>query len=379
MKRILIVSNNLDGGGIQKALINMLKELSTKYDVTLLLFSCTGLLISEVSPAVKIITARPCYKMLGLTRNELKKYPMLFGLKAVLKAVASLFGRSAAMRLLGLFQPKIDGYDVAISSSHLTFDHGFENGCADFVLQKTTAPQKMCLVHCDYKNSGTGSEKNNQTYLGFDKIICVSDSVGRRFKEIAPALKEKTVAIRNFYDLEIPEKAELDTVNYDKSKINVLMVARLSPEKGIGRALEALKRSGRSDIAFHIVGGGPCEGELKKLCRDLEIEEAVVFYGEDNNPFRYMRNADYLLVSSFHEAAPMIFDEAHALGLRIISTELLSAREMLGEDDVVCENSTEGITKALACLERYDDRRLPVLSNSERLGKYVEIIEGETK
>ena len=42
MKKILIVNNNLDIGGIQKALINLLRGISDKYEVTLMLFSPTG-------------------------------------------------------------------------------------------------------------------------------------------------------------------------------------------------------------------------------------------------------------------------------------------------------------------------------------------------
>jgi hypothetical protein len=43
-KKLLIVNNNLETGGIQKALINLLHELDKKkkYDIDLFLFSNTG-------------------------------------------------------------------------------------------------------------------------------------------------------------------------------------------------------------------------------------------------------------------------------------------------------------------------------------------------
>lgn len=42
MKKILIVNNNLDMGGIQKSLVNLVKEVYEEYDITLLLFSKSG-------------------------------------------------------------------------------------------------------------------------------------------------------------------------------------------------------------------------------------------------------------------------------------------------------------------------------------------------
>ena len=42
MKKILIVNNNLDMGGIQKSLVNLVKEVYEEYDITLLLFRKSG-------------------------------------------------------------------------------------------------------------------------------------------------------------------------------------------------------------------------------------------------------------------------------------------------------------------------------------------------
>ena len=61
-----------------------------------------------------------------------------------------------------------------------------------------------------------------------------------------------------------------------------------------------------------------------------------------------MRGADLLLISSFHEAAPMVIDEAACLGLPTLSVKTTSCDEMLKDCGLVCENSQEGIGEALA-------------------------------
>lgn len=376
MKKILFVNNNLETGGIQKALINMLKCISNEYDVTLLLFSKTGALISEIPKEVKVITPQKSYAMLGLERKDLKKHPLLCVYKMTMKIITKLYGKTYAMNVLGLFQERIGTYDVAFSVSHLSNFYSFNNGCAEFVLNKISAKKKMCFVHCDYVDSGFVSEENNNLYRMFDQIICVSKSVKQRLMCEIPDLDGKTVVARNFYDLNIKEKAEENPMIYDESYINMVVVARLSIEKGIDRAIIALRRCKRRDIRIHIVGDGPLKENLKKRVLEEKLQEQVFFYGEQINPYRYIKNADYLLVSSLHEAAPMVFDEAHILNVPIISTKLLSTSEMLMEKDIVCENSCEGIETALLNAKKKDVENIDIVSNDENIRNIRIIIEG---
>ena len=348
MKRILIVNNNLDMGGIQKSLVNLVKELHEEYDITLLLFSKSGSLLREIPENVKIITPQRVYKILGLERNALKKYPLLFVLKAFLLVYAKKFSRRSAMKLMGLFQKRIRGYDAVISYSHLPHPDYFGNGCADFVLDKTVCENKVCFVHCDYLNFGGQTEANNRAYMEFDKIACCSDSVRERFLLGSKLPDSKVYTVRNFYDLQLTSYQSEDTGLFDESVINVVLIARLSGEKGIPRAIEALAQSKRSDIHYHIIGDGPQKEEIERLICKYQLGSRVTLYGEQSNPYRYLNQADWLLVPSFHEAAPMAFDEATLMGIKVITTNTTSAEEMIGcEHGIVCENSTDGIVRTL--------------------------------
>jgi glycosyltransferase involved in cell wall biosynthesis len=352
MKKILIVNNNLDMGGIQKSLVNLLREIKNDYDVTLLLFSKSGSLLSELPKEIKVITPRKVYSILGLPRQELKKHPLLFILKVFMMMYTSLFSRRSAMKLLGLFQKKITGYDTVISYSHLTNDKCFDNGCGDFVLDRASCGKKVCLIHCDYLQSVYMTERNSREYSEFDEIACCSDSVKDRFIQGSSMDSAKVHTLRNFFDFSIEKSAKIEPYSYDKNYINLLSVARLSEEKGIDRAINAIRNSKRTDIRYYIVGDGPQKPLLMKLVLKYNLEEQIFFLGEQQNPYRYMLNADYLFVPSLHEAAPMVFDEANLLGLKILSTNTTSAIEMVGEGGVICDNSIEGIELALSRLTK---------------------------
>ena len=235
------------------------------------------------------------------------------------------------MKLLGLFQKKIGGFDMFISYSLLPHHKYFGNGCGDFVLDKVMSSNKICMVHCDYLHSGYMTDENNQEYAEFDKIACCSDSVRSRFLEGSRMPPDKVFTLRNFYDFNMIPLAEDTPYVYEQNCVNLLTVARLSYEKGIDKAVDALFASGRSEIKYFIVGDGPQRNRLQEKIKEYRMEKQVFLLGEQQNPYRYMLHADYLLVPSLHEAAPVVFDEANLLGLPILSTNTTSAQEMVAQ------------------------------------------------
>lgn len=377
MKKILIVNNNLDMGGIQKSLVNLLKEVYKEYDITLMLFSKSGALLDEVPEGVNIITPCKAYSILGLSKEELKKHPLLFLLKALHITYTKIFSRRSAMKLLGIFQKEIRGYNTVISYSHLPHHKYFGNGCGDFVLDKTIAEKKICLIHCDYLNSGYMTEQNNAEYHEFDKIACCSNSVKMRFIQGSSVDSSKVYTLRNFFDFDVRELAYDSPIYYDNDYINIVIVARLSSEKGIDRAIEALHNSERSNLRYYIIGDGPQKSALMDLASKYDVDKQVFFAGEQKNPYRYMLNADYLLVPSRHEAAPMVFDEAKLLGIKIVATRTTSADEMIGQEGgIVCENSTVGITDALQKLKKQADYDNNTTSNRTQVMQFAHVVEG---
>ena len=89
-------------------------------------------------------------------------------------------------------------------------------------------------------------------------------------------------------------------------------------------------------------------GAYETINNDRIRDSRVLLLGEQSNPYQYLIHADWLLVPSFHEAAPMVFDEATLMGIKVITTNTTSAEEMIGyEHGIICENSTDGIADAL--------------------------------
>lgn len=171
----------------------------------------------------------------------------------------------------------------------------------------------------------------------------------KQFLSIIPELNHKTYVLRNFINYnEIIKLSKMDEIKYDNKFINIISVSRLTKEKGIDRAILAIKEC-KVPIKYYIIGDGIEKKNLIKLVCEYNMHETVIFCGEQENPYRYMQNADLLLVPSFHEASPLVYDEAKLLGLFVLTTETTSAKEIFDNDisGYVCKNTQESLVTSL--------------------------------
>ena len=91
------------------------------------------------------------------------------------------------------------------------------------------------------------------------------------------------------------------------------------------------------------------EESLRQMVRERNLENHVKFHGQQGNPYRYLKNADLFLLTSYHEAAPMVIEEARCLGVPVLSTEIISTKEMVTEAEAgwVCDNDQQALNEAL--------------------------------
>lgn len=353
MKKLLIVNNNMKIGGVQKSLYNLLWSVSDQYDITLLLFAPVGDYMDNLPERVRVCSCTSLFRYLGVGQGDCAGSLRDRLLRGFLACICKLFGRGAVMPLLLRSQKPLPGhYDCAISYLQNGSPRHFYGGVNEFVLEKTDATQKVAFLHCDYLQCGANCEENNKAYRAFDLIAACSDGCRRSFVQALPELAQKCVTVPNFHRYgKIRELSQQTPYCYPAGALHVVMVGRLAHEKGIDRALRALAcvRGQGIAVMLHLVGSGPKEQELRALAQSLSLADAVIFHGSQSNPYRFMRNADLLLMTSFHEAAPMVIDEACCLGLPVLSTATTSTQEMILRRGCgwVCGQSQDSINSAL--------------------------------
>ena len=114
----------------------------------------------------------------------------------------------------------------------------------------------------------------------------------------------------------------------------VLSVGREAPSKDYPTLVEAFGLVRREvDSRLVILGrlSAPYRARLESLARGLGVEGTLGFVDFDENPFRYMRRAGLLALSSRSEGLPGVILEALACGTPVVSTDApCGPREILG-------------------------------------------------
>ncbi len=351
MKKVVFVINELATGGVPQSLINLINEIKDSYEVTLLVFYLREEEKRKIPNGINTIVLNSPYKHLGMSKADVKGKPLAFFVHAFWVYLTKFFGRSCVIRIMSLFQEKIKGFDCAVSFIHEANQHSLYGGCNEFALDKIVCNNHISWLHCDFESIGISKKQSEIIYNRFDKIVACSEGCRQSFLRVLPNMYNKCTVIKNCINYgEIGVKAG-EGYQYDHEFFNVITVARLSEEKGLERALKAVDYCiGKGmKIKYHIVGDGNQKQRLMDLTKSLNLTKNVFFYGNQSNPFYYIKNADLFLLSSYHEAAPMVIYESAYLKVPILSTRTTSSDEMIIENNfgIVCENNSESLNRAL--------------------------------
>ena len=370
MIKIAMVMTSLNTGGIATSIKNLLVELSKRggYQIDLILFHTEEVDKKAVPDCVHIYTPGKVAELIAISQTEARNKGISYSmLRLFLGAICRTLGHGLAYRLIFAKSKKYGEYDAAISCTQSGKLKSLYGGCNEFVLHNISAKQKIAFIHCDYVTYGINDKYSRKIYKQFDKIAAVSESVKKVFLREEPEFASKTFTVLNCYNFEqIKNGTNVNPYRYNPTVINFVTIARMGREKGHLRVLKGLCEAKKEGAKFlwHIIGGSEEEAPSDFVDKAIElgIYDNLVFHGNQVNPYKYLVNADFLLVPSYHEAAPMVYGEAFILGVPVLTTNTISAIEMVQNNKagIVCENSDIGITDMLQ----------RVLSNPSLLKKY---------
>lgn len=138
------------------------------------------------------------------------------------------------------------------------------------------------------------------------------------------------------------------------------IVARFVPKKNLFRAIEAYDRyralAGAGARPLHLCGSGPLEADLRADVERRGLDGQVVFRGflQEQGIARTLGSTLALLLPSTEEQFGLVVNEAQALGLPVVLSDVCGARDLLvrqGVNGMVVEpDNTEGLARAMLTL-----------------------------
>jgi glycosyltransferase involved in cell wall biosynthesis len=143
--------------------------------------------------------------------------------------------------------------------------------------------------------------------------------------ELLNRFRSKVVVIPLSFNSKISLNNSAEKEFFHVDKFKVLFVGKLREYKGLKYLIHAFKEI---DATLFIVGEGELESELKKLVKDLSLENKVVFLKglSDNELYKIYQEVHLFVLPSINEAEAfgVVQLEAMAFGLPVINTNLKS-------------------------------------------------------
>ena len=371
MKKILIVNKSFGLGGIQSSMVNMANELSNYYEVELFVYNPIGVMKERLNDKVKVLEPSWRFRSLEMSLGDAFRSRSLkiIIFKLFASAWTKLINNKYPISIAIKSQTKLAGYDLAIAYHQEQRKKSVVSGFARVVDKCVDAKVKVAWLHFDSNTVDIDRTYNNKFYAKLDKLVCVSKSLRDSFAKNNPELGDKVDYCYNFMLYgQIKEKSnEVQAIEYPKGHFVCFSACRLSEEKGLVRAIEAIADvlHKHSDVNWYIAGDGPERYAIEQAIEKNDLKNQIVLIGNQRNPYPYFKNADLVLNVSYHEAAPMVFFESKCLGVPVLATETSSARELLndGVDSFVCDNSIDGIRNTFENL--MENRSLIVQAKKE--------------
>lgn len=206
-------------------------------------------------------------------------------------------------------------------------------------------------IHNNNYDSRGLSAKSIMYYFAAKKakhIFWVSKSAyeGYAFHE---KFEKKSSILYNVIDSSaVYKKAEEDAKEY---AYDIVYVGRLTYPKNPQRLIKVLAGVAQKypGMKAAIIGTGDLEAETKQAIAEHHAEQFIDMLGYSSNPYKVMKQAKILIMTSRWEGLPMCALEAMALGVPIVSTPTDGLKEIVDDgktgylsddDDVLIEHCT---------------------------------------
>ena len=367
MKKLIFGITSLSIGGAERVLVDIANKLQSKYDITIFTLYGNGEFEKELNKNIKIINYyKGSYESLPKYKKRL--FPLY-----ILKC-----GKQ-------IYKKYIEGnFDVQIA---------FLEGPITRIFQNGTKTKKIVWIHNDISKVFGSDNKaklklkiDKKSYSKYDKIVFVSNHNKEDFNSFYKddSFIEKEEVVYNYIDKD--RIIKLSNVEIGQNEINsetpsIITVSRLVKQKALERLINVHKRLIEEKInhKMYIIGDGPEKENLKKLIKDKKVEETFILIGKKENPYPYMKKADYIALLSYFEGYPMCLEEAKVLGKKIIITDTASKEVVSNYNKkIILDNNEQSIYEGLKHILKQNmflEKDIQVYENEYLLSEIERIIE----
>ncbi|MFD2214018.1 glycosyltransferase [Metabacillus endolithicus] len=394
-KKILFMVINMNVGGTEKALLNMIAEFPKEsYEITILMIEKYGGFLESIPNEIRVQYLFENQKIMDIIDNPPNKTALqLMKAGNFIRGFNILFthfvskvcrDRSIFFKYILKDFKGIEGkYDIAVAYA------GPMEFISYFVANKIRANKRIQWVHFDVTKIGFNPKFAEKTYQKFDKVFVVSKEAKNKLINKIPSINKKTEV---FYNIVSPKTVRLQSKNgsgfeENYNGLRILTVGRLANEKGQDIAIRVLARliDNGYNVKWYCIGEGDARNDYEKLTEIYKLKDHFIFLGSKTNPYPYIAECDIYVQPSRYEGYCITLIEARCLSKPIVTTKVNGANEQIksGETGFITEidensiyNSVEVLIKNQSLRNKFsqnlDNENLEQTKQMEKIFKLID-------
>jgi glycosyltransferase involved in cell wall biosynthesis len=230
------------------------------------------------------------------------------------------------------------------------------------LIQKIMARSNIKIIFSDqfvFQKSNFRLVDSTISYLmrSSDKIVCVSRYSAEQLQQSFNVNKGKTSVCYSWLPMpDLTKELERKIAEKESSKIKLLSVGRIIPEKGIGRIIDLANYIDKKGLGGHyqitVVGDSdhPIKNQLIEASRMLKF---LSYAGRVDKPELwdyYAANNIFLLPVTWDEGFGRVIIESYCFGTPVVASQLGATTEVLGmftESRILRNDSPEVMIDAI--------------------------------
>ncbi|NOR81773.1 MAG: glycosyltransferase [Methyloprofundus sp.] len=307
--KIAFIIVNLQGGGAEKAILNLASALSSQnHEVHLLLLKGNHDYSLNVDYHVHVLAK-------DIQGGVIGNYLSAFMLK---------------QKYRKLSQNRV--FDICISTLPFT-DRVVSLAKIPnvwFRIANTLSAEINKISAANPKKAARRLARYKRTYDG-QNLIAVSNGVANDLKNNLDFNNANIKTIYNLYDF---EKIRVMSSEYEPDIPTfpfVIYVGRFTPQKRFDLLFSAWKRAGLSHKLILLTKHS---SPLEQMIEDKGVAASVVVAGFKTNPYPWIKRAEMLVLTSDHEGLPNVLVESLICGTKIVSTDCPSGPSEIMSGDL---------------------------------------------
>lgn len=331
-KRVLLVICSLNGGGAEIAVLRMLKAFNEQPDTSAHLIS-----LSQKNDYV------------GMDLQNVSMLPISSS-----KSLDSFFLRTKVITLLKAEVTRLEQAGGAFDGiySHLEVTNAIvaqaDFSCPVFYVHHNSIQQELLAAKARGPFKYLKLKKRLKA-LQHKNVVCVSHGAASELTLPWLAVKSCNVIYNPFDAAEIVRLSQQEG-NPFPDQPYILHVGRFGRAKRHDRLFAAFAKLTGPEILVLLT---KASSKLARLIKRYNLEERVIVAGFQANPYRFMKHARCVVLSSDHEGLPNVMVESLLVGTPFIANDCPHGpREILGEwqpNWLAAKGSSDDLANKLAC------------------------------